>query len=87
MKYLEMNDVLTNEQSGFREGRSCMTNLLSYYSRVFNITQERDGWVDCLYLDLKKAFDKVPHKKLLGKTESTRGLKDKAKEWINDYCI
>ncbi len=69
-----MNDVLTNAQSGFHEGRLCMTNLLNYYSRVVDLTQERDGWVDCIYLDLKKAFDKVPHKKLLGKIESTGGL-------------
>ncbi len=28
-------------------------NLLSFYSRVVNIVQERDGWVDGVYLDLK----------------------------------
>ena len=27
-----------------------VTNLLSYYSRVIDITQERDGWADCIYL-------------------------------------
>ena len=30
-------------------------------------THEKDGWVDCVYLDLEKVFDKVPHEKLLWK--------------------
>ncbi len=28
--------------------------------------QERDGWVDSIYLDFKKAFDRVPHERLIG---------------------
>lgn len=28
---------------------------------VSKIFQERDGLVDCVYLDLEKAFDKVSH--------------------------
>ena len=31
-----------------------MANLLSFYSRVTDKIQERDGWVDCVYLDLKR---------------------------------
>ena len=41
------------------EGR--VTNLLSFYSRVIDIAQERDGWADCIYLNLKKALNKAPH--------------------------
>ena len=65
MEHLERRNVLTDCQFGFRKGRSCSSNLLSYYSKVIDIVQERDGWVDSVYLDLKKAFDKVPHKRLL----------------------
>lgn len=35
---------------------SCITNLL----RMVDIIQERVDWVDCNYLDLKRAFGKVP---------------------------
>ena len=28
---------------------------------MIDTIQERNGWVDGIYLDLKKAFDKVPH--------------------------
>ena len=65
MKYLEEFNVLTEQQFGFREGRSCTSNLISFYTRIADVLQEREGWVDCAYFDLKKAFDKVPHKRLL----------------------
>ena len=74
-EYLEREGILTDRQFGFRTGRSCVTNLLSFYSRVMDITQKRDGWVDCIYSNFKKAFDKVPHKRLLWKLEYVRGLK------------
>ena len=85
MKHLEQNNILTNKQFGFREGRSCTTNLISFYSRVIDAVQERDGWVDCIYLDLKKAFDKVPHKRLLWKLETIGGLKGGMLKWFEDF--
>ena len=85
MKHLEDNKILTDRQFGFREGRSCMTNLVSFYSRVIDIVQEREGWADCIYLDLKKAFDKVPHKKLLWKLKNIGMLGGKLLCWMEDF--
>ena len=76
-KFLEGNKLITEKQFGFREGTSCVTNLMSYYSRVVDVIQEREGWVDTVYLDLRKAFDKVPHKRLLWKLKTTGGVHGK----------
>ena len=65
LNFLEETNTLSSGQFGFRRGRSCITNLLSFYARVIDVTQEREGWVDCIYLELKKACDKVTHKRLL----------------------
>ena len=46
MEHLESSNVLTNCQFGFRRGRSCSSNLLSFYSKVIDAVQERDGWED-----------------------------------------
>ncbi len=67
--HLEKCSMLTDGQFGFRKGKSCVTDLLSYYDRVAEIMQERDGWVDSIYLDFKKAFDKVPHERLIWNLE------------------
>ncbi|XP_076064369.1 dynein axonemal assembly factor 5 [Oratosquilla oratoria] len=56
----------------------------SYWHRILpliltgliEIIQERDGWADCTFLDLQKAFDKVPHKKLIRKIEIIGGIQD-----------
>ena len=64
----------THTHYGFRTARSYVTNSLSY-SRVIDITQERDEWADCIYLHLKKPFDKIPHRRLLWKLEHIGGLK------------
>ena len=62
MEFLEGKEILSCKQFGFRKGKSCITNLLSFYSRVIDIVDQKGGWVDCVYLDLKKAFDKVSHR-------------------------
>ena len=46
--------------------------------------QERDGWVEGIYLDLKKAFDKVSHNKLW-KLEKIGGIDGKLMEWMKNF--
>ena len=75
---LEKHKMLTGKQFGFRQGISCVSNLLCYYDRVTEIMQERDGWVDSIYLDFSKAFDKFPHKKLIRKLQHIGGISETA---------
>ncbi len=65
--HLEKLNKLTDGQFGFRKRKSCVANLLSYNDRVTEIMQERDGWVDSINLDFKKAYDRVPHERLIWK--------------------
>ena len=82
---MEKHEILTERQYGFRKGKSCVTNLLSYYDRVAETMQERDGWVDSIYLDFKKAFDRVPHKRLIWKLEYIRGIQGCLLKWMQDF--
>ena len=41
--------------------------------------------MDSIYLDLKKAFDNVPHRRLLWKLEHIGGLKGTLKNWMENY--
>ena len=42
------------------------------------------GVVDSIYMDFSKAFDSVPHRRLIGKLESY-GVKGKILNWIKDF--
>lgn len=65
VKYLNELRVFTEHQFGFKGGRSGITNLLSFCSRTKYVLQVSCLWVNCICLDLRKAFDKVPHECLL----------------------
>ena len=64
--FLKENILINNSQHSFRNKHLCFTNLLDFYNDVFNISDETKS-VDIIYLEFQKAFDKVPHKRLLKK--------------------
>ena len=58
-------------QHAFTPGESCFTNLLTFMERVTSYIDS--GFpVDVIYLDFLKAFDKVPHERLLMKAWNWR---------------
>ena len=66
MEHLQHNNILTENQHGFRRGFSCQTQLISVIEDVLHAMDNRDQ-VDLILLDFAKAFDKVPHQRLLSK--------------------
>lgn len=82
-KHLEANNLLSNSQHGFRRGRSCLTNLLEFFHSMFSL-YDKSRAIDILYLDFKKAFDKVPHKRLMEKVRGY-GIIDEVGDWIEDW--
>ena len=62
------------------KGRSCLTNLLEYLETVTKLLDEGVP-VDVIYLDFAKAFDKVPHARLLKKLEA-HGIGGHFTRWI-----
>ena len=58
--HLERHKVLCEQQHGFRRSCSCESQLLGTI-HDFEICLNNGGHIDALFLDLAKAFDKVPH--------------------------
>ncbi len=81
--YLLTNKLICDEQTGFVPKKSCLTNLLE---TLDHITYEAaKGKPLCVvYLDFAKAFDKVPHKRLLLKLQAY-GIKGKCLEWVKSF--
>ena len=61
--------VLSSKQHGFMRGRSCLSNLLETMDAVNDLLAE-GGCADILYFDFSKAFDSVPHHRLLVKLKN-----------------
>ena len=85
LHHCELYDLLSTRQHGFRDGRSCTTQLLTV---VENWTQSLDNHmpVDCIYLDYRKAFDSVPHRRLLKKL-STFGIQGNTLKWLESFLV
>ena len=67
--HLQAFNLINESQHGFMKERSCLTNLLEYLETVTKLLDEGVP-VDVIYLDFAKAFDKVPHARLLKKLEA-----------------
>ena len=66
---MDENELFSHEQHGFRQGRSCVTQLLTAIERWMEIL-DNGGVIDIIYLDFCKAFDFGPHQRLLIKLKS-----------------
>ena len=80
--YLENNHLILDSQHGFRKGRSCLTNPLEFLDRVTGCVDAGDS-ADVIFLDFAKAFDKVPHRRLVSKLKS-HGIQGMILDWISE---
>ena len=83
LKHMVENNLLSPKQFGFISGRSTVTQLLKYLNQCVE-TLVTGGVVDAIYLDFAKAFDTVPHSRLLGKLRSY-GINGNILKWIEAF--
>ncbi|XP_065662661.1 uncharacterized protein LOC136085296 [Hydra vulgaris] len=79
--YITENKLLKPQQHGFVQNKGCLTNLLETFD-IITTEIEDDYPVDILFLDFAKAFDKVPHHRLIYKI-SNYGIKGNILNWID----
>ena len=66
---MKKNGLFSNRQYGFLSGRST-TLQLQYVLERWTEILDNGGSLDAIYFDFMKAFDTVPHQRLIGKLES-----------------
>ena len=82
--YLEKNKIIKDSQHCFRNERSCFTH--DFFNEVYSLYDNTKA-VDIIYLDFQKAFDKVPHKRLLSKVKAhdiTKNFSTWIKDWLSE---
>ena len=85
IKFWHEIDLINSNQFGFLRGRSTATQLLSTFndwakSRNLSIP------TDVIFLDLAKAFDSVPHERLLLKLK-TNGIDGSLLNWLRHFLV
>lgn len=80
MKHLVTHNFFHVNQHGFRGGFSCEGQLFEFVTDIFsnfNLSLQTDA----IFIDLAKAFDRVPHQRLINKVKSL-GLHPSIVTWI-----
>ena len=85
MDHMMNNTLFCEAQHGFVPGRSCITQPLITLELWAEIL-DRGVSLDCIYLDFKKAFDSVPHERLLSKLDDY-GIGGPLKAWTKDFLL
>jgi hypothetical protein len=83
INHLSVNNLLNQNQHGFTKGKSCVTNLLE---TVDLLTSElsKNNATDVVFIDFAKAFDVVPHKRLIKKL-AAYGISGQLLKWIQAF--
>jgi ribonuclease P/MRP protein subunit RPP40 len=85
MTHFDEHNILVDCQHGFRSKRSCETQLLSLTQELHQNLEDREQ-VDMVVLDFSKAFDKVPHKRLMKKLWNY-GIRGPTHNWIESFLV
>ena len=83
LSHLINENLITKNQYGFIPGRSTTTQLLHYLNSCIETMVEKNV-TDAIYFDFSKAFDTVPHRRLLHKLENY-GIKGATLRWISSF--
>ena len=83
MSFLDANNLLTDQQHGFRKKRSCESQLITTVQELAAGLNNKQQ-IDAILLDFSKAFDKVPHRRLSAKLHHY-GIRGKTLGWIESF--
>ena len=83
MDHLDIHTILSDVQHGFRKKRSCTSQLTLAIHDLAKGIDNREQ-IDVILLDFSKAFDKVPHSRLLYKLDYY-GIRGTLHNWLSDF--
>ena len=81
--HLTDNNLINSSQHGFMSNKSCVTNLLEFLETVTDYVDKGFN-LDLIYLYFSKAFDTVPHLRLIEKIKA-HSIGGKILKWIESW--
>ena len=83
INHLNENNILIENQHGFRSNHSCITQLIALTEDI-SFALDHQKQIDIILLDFSKAFDTVPHQRLLTKLRYY-GINGSTYNWIQTW--
>ena len=84
--HIDTYGLANNQQHGFTKGRSCvtqLTNVLHTWHSILDLP--RPPRVDAVFLDMSRAFDKMPHHILLRGLATDFNIRGTLWKWIYSF--
>ncbi|GAB0206675.1 mitochondrial enolase superfamily member 1 [Grus japonensis] len=82
-RHMKDKKITRSSHHGFTKGKSCLTNLITFYDEMSGLVDEGRA-VDIVLLDFRKAFDPVSHKILIEKL-LMYGLDEQTVRWTENW--
>ena len=83
LNYLKANTIILERQHGFIPARSAFSNLLLFSDQITSCLDRRSE-ADIVFFDFQKAFDSVPHRRLMQKIKAY-GITGQIWQWIKEW--
>ncbi len=83
LTHFDSHNILVDCQHGFRSKRSCETQLTTFIQELYQ-SMHQGTRTDVAIMDFSKAFDKVPHQRLLLKLDHY-GVRDQTLLWVKNF--
>ena len=83
VNHLESNNIVYSCQFGLRRNHSTSDGIMSFLGNIMQ-AMDNKSMILSIFIDLKKAFDTIPHSIILDKLK-TLGVKGTEFEWFSSY--
>ncbi len=86
LQHMKLNNLLSSKQFGFLKGRSTVLQLLRTLNDWIDLLDnpKTKNLIDTVHMDFQKAFDKVPHSRLLSKLQGY-GISGQIHDWVKAF--
>jgi len=81
----DINNWLYEGQHGFRPGYSCESQLITVCQDIAHSLENGDR-IDAIIIDFSKAFELIPHGRLLTKIANS-GMDSRVVVWIKEFLL
>ena len=80
---MKVNGLFSQKQYGFISGRSTVLQLIKILDE-WTSEMDKGNYTDVIYMDFQKAFDTVPHTRLISKLKSFN-IRNDLVNWIEAF--